>query len=218
MEKYIIDGIEILAKDFEGSISGSYIAKEMNRDCYNIKKINFEKGDIVLDLGGNIGLFCIYLAKKFPEITIFTFEPLLINYENLIYNIVENGVKNVIPFYRAITGDGRRVQIAAPKKTSGGASLRFDRSYEGDPNLIYQSRVDSWTLDELISFLGIEKVKLLKMDVEGSEYEILPTCRSLFKVEYLSGEFHRNPKKDHERLIEYCRRFIAEDKITIEIV
>jgi len=41
MEKYIIDGIEILAKDFEGSISGSYIAKEMNRDCYNIKKINF---------------------------------------------------------------------------------------------------------------------------------------------------------------------------------
>lgn len=216
MQKYIIDGVEIWATDFEGSVSAPYIATELNRDCYGIKKIGFKEGDIVLDLGGNIGLFSIWLAKKFPEITIYTFEPLLVNYKNLVLNIVENQVKNVTPFYRAITGNGRRVQIATPKKVSGGASLRFDRSFDGDPNLIYRSLVDSWTLNECFTFLNIDRVKLLKIDCEGSEFEILPACHKLGKIEYMSGEFHGSPKNDPQKLLNYCQKYIAEEKIKVE--
>lgn len=218
MQKFDIAGIEILAKDFEGSVSAPYIAKELARDCYGVKKINFKAGDIVLDLGGNIGLFSIWLAKQWPQIKIYSFEPLIENYENLLHNLVENQIKNVIPFYKAITGDGRRVQIATPKNVSGGASLRFDRSYNGDPNLIYRSFVDSWTLNECFSFLKLDQVKLLKIDCEGSEFEILPACSKLYKIEYLSGEFHKTPKKEHEKLLAYCQKYIEKDKINLTYV
>ena len=51
-----------------------------------------------------------------------------------------------------------------------------------------QSRVPAVPLDEVLG--RFERVKLLKLDCEGSEYPILLTSTQLPKVERIVGEYH----------------------------
>ena len=50
-------------------------------------KINFQKDDVILDLGANLGIISILLSKKFPFTKIYSFEASPINYNNFLKNI-----------------------------------------------------------------------------------------------------------------------------------
>lgn len=66
----------------------TYVANEINGEEYkNIFNIDFKEGDIVIDIGANVGMISILLAKKFPFLKIYSFEPLPMNYNNFIKNI-----------------------------------------------------------------------------------------------------------------------------------
>jgi hypothetical protein len=78
--------------------------------------------------------------------------------------------------------------------------------------------VESITLDSIFARHRIEKCKLLKIDCEGSEYEILLGARCLDRVEYLAGEFHinehlRSQNYSIESLVAYCQDFLPADRI-----
>ncbi len=51
------------------------VANEIGKPPYDFDSINFKEGDVVIDIGGNIGMISIYLAKKFPFLKIYAFEP-----------------------------------------------------------------------------------------------------------------------------------------------
>ena len=53
-----------------------------------------------------------------------------------------------------------------------------------------RSTADSITLDEIFDRYAIARCKLLKIDCEGAEHEILTNTSVLDGVEWLSGEFH----------------------------
>ena len=42
---------------------------------YNFSDINFQAGDVALDIGAHVGTVSIHLAKMHPEIKIYAFEP-----------------------------------------------------------------------------------------------------------------------------------------------
>ena len=167
-------------------------------------------------MGANIGLISIYLAKRFPFLKIFAFEPLPENFENLLRNIQVNQVQNIKAINKAITCDGRRLEMIvnyADNSGGGTACLRDMRL----PGHSYRT-VDSVTLDEVFREEGIERCKLLKIDCEGSEYEILMNTNILDRVKYLSGEFHINGKLAKqgysiEGLEKYCSQFIRKDRL-----
>ena len=76
--------------------------------------------------------------------------------------------------------------------------------------------VPSITLDEVFSGFNLEKVKMLKTDCEGAEYEFIPKAKNLPKIEYLVGEFHRLfGERDPEPLLEYCKKFFPEGKMIV---
>jgi hypothetical protein len=71
------------------------------------------------------------------------------------------------------------------------------------------------TLDDIFAEHGLERCKLLKIDCEGSEHEILLSTGVLPRVEHLAGEFHINGRlraQGHsiERLRAHCARFVPE--------
>jgi FkbM family methyltransferase len=192
------------------------VIREFQSDEYALREIPFEPGDVVIDIGANIGVCCVFLAKKYPFLTVYAFEPVPESFASLQANIELNGVTNVHAFPAAVTGDGRQIELVVDLLiNSGSATSQLSSTPLGG----YRAyTVDSATLDEIFRRFGIERCKLLKIDCEGSEHEILRSSRFLNRVEYLRGEFHENDYLreqgySSESLLAYCRNFVDPAKI-----
>ena len=57
------------------------------------------------------------------------------------------------------------------------------------------------TLPQVLEEHAIERVRLLKLDCEGSEYEILRACaaETLDRIDYIVLEIHESPGIPHAR-------------------
>ena len=69
-----LGGIDFKFYDFIFSTAVNCICNEF--DDYNFDSIDFKDGDVVIDIGGNIGMVSIYLAKKYPFLKIYALNPL----------------------------------------------------------------------------------------------------------------------------------------------
>jgi FkbM family methyltransferase len=161
-------------------------------------------------------MFAIYAALRFPQVVIHAFEPFPENFERLKQNLDRNGITTVRINQQAVSGDGRLLEMVTDALNSGGSTCH-SRTLE------YERRtgIPSTTLDQIFDSLGVDKCKLLKIDCEGSEYEILFSTHSLSKVEYLSGEFHYNQLLQDqgysvEGLLKHCETQIARNKLSIK--
>ena len=185
-----INGTTFEVVDFATSVAADSVASELSEDAYEIESIAFAPGDVVLDLGSHVGMVSIYLAKKYPLIKIYSYEPSPDNYRHLLTNLRNNNVRNVQPFNQAVTLDGRDLNmIAWYQSNSGGATAQLRQMKL--PNRV-NFKAESVTLDSIFSERKIDRCKLLKIDIEGSEYEVLWNAQCLNRIEYLVGEFHIN--------------------------
>lgn len=213
-----INGTFLKIEDFESSIACIGIAEELNKDDYNIEKIPFKPGDRIIDIGANVGIVSLYIAKRHPEVTIYSFEPIPENYRHFLKNIELNCVTNVIPHNVAVTGDGRELRmIAHLASNSGGGTAHLANMHL--PNHRYYM-VPSVTLDSIFEKHDITRCRLLKIDCEGSEHEVLMNSSLLSRIEYLSGEFHINSYlRDFgytvKELKKHCGKFIPNKNIKI---
>ena len=208
---------------FQDSIlseSVNMIAHELNNNEYDFN-IDFKEGDIVIDIGANVGMVSILLAKKFPFLKIYSFEPLKENYDNFIKNIELNNIpKEVITAEnKAVTKDGRLITMSINSANKGGSSTTDVISINSIMTK-ENSQVESITLEEIFNKYNINKLKLLKIDCEGSEYEILYNADTnlLKNIENLRGEFNENKnltdEYDIDKLCEYVSKYIKNYKVT----
>ena len=208
---------------FQDSIlseSVNMIAHELNNNEYDFN-IDFKEGDIVIDIGANVGMVSILLAKKFPFLKIYSFEPLKENYDNFIKNIELNNIPKgvIIAENKAVTKDGRLITMSINSANKGGSSTTDVISVNSIMTK-ENSQVESITLEEIFKKYNINKLKLLKIDCEGSEYEILYNADTnlLKNIENLRGEFHENKnltdEYDIDKLCEYVSKYIKNYKVT----
>ncbi|MGH2684054.1 MAG: FkbM family methyltransferase, partial [Actinomycetota bacterium] len=186
-----IAGVDLVLSDFEGSVALDVIGSEIGTGAYDFSDIDFRPGDVVVDIGGHVGSVSIWLAKAHPFLRIVTFEPLPPLFALLQRNLERNGVRNVTALNRAVTGDGRDLEMVAHfgTNTGGGtAQLRYLDMADHDHFVVPSS-----TLDDVLDEFGIGHLKLLKIDCEGSEYEVLFSSRRVGDIEHVRGEFHENP-------------------------
>jgi FkbM family methyltransferase len=165
---------------------------EIFGDNYKVieKGVIFEPNDIVIDIGANIGMFSILFAKLHPYITIYAIEPVAETYIKLYQNIKLNNLTNIIPINTAISGGEKIKRIIYQSDGLGGASSYVKDMHDlSKKTTIYTGCI---TLDELIVELNIKSCKMLKIDCEGAEYDILYNSKLLERINYLVGEFHEN--------------------------
>ena len=213
--RYSLKGVTLDITDYASSDTPRIVAKELKKDCYNIESIRFAPGDVVMDIGANVGMVSIYIAKRFPSVRVLAFEPIPDNYAHLVTNIANNGVTNVVPHQLAITSDGRAFRMIVNFANSGGGTGHLRDMTLRDHDYF---TVRSTTLDSVFETNGITACRLLKVDCEGAEHEILMHATCLDRVEYLSGEFHINRHLEAqgystEKLIARCREFIPAAKL-----
>jgi FkbM family methyltransferase len=64
-------------------------------------------GDIVVDIGANIGTVSLYAAKLCGAERVLSFEPFSDNYGRLCKNVEQNQLNNVTCVNQAVAGKGR---------------------------------------------------------------------------------------------------------------
>jgi FkbM family methyltransferase len=181
------------------------VCREIERD-YDLDNLDIKDGDFIIDIGAHKGIVSCYLAWKYPKATILAYEPVMENFMTMNENIVLNKINNIIPYNMAVTKDGRDVFINSDPGNSGGGNI-----YQVNEGA---QVVNSITLQEILKFHGIDKLALLKIDCEGSEFEILDTVL-LKQVSCLRGEFHK-AAGNTDKLLTTVNKIIPDVKVTVQ--
>ena len=182
---------------FNETPTAKVLVEEVFADNYEVfsKEIPVGPGDVVLDLGANEGMFSIMMAKMFPMAAVYSYEPVPRTYFQMVRNIGLNGVTNINVFNCGVGKNGQNFGVLnVDRQFSGGSSGKDTLNPEsGIPTAVTLT-----SLDDIFAENKISHCKLLKMDIEGMEYEALYDCGVLPKVEYMVAEFHINQRLEFE--------------------
>lgn len=154
------------ARELRGEWYGTYQFDKLQAALKCCKKRR-----VALDIGAHVGFWSMWLAEAFREV--WAFEPVMEHVACFRRNVVQN---NVTLRRVAIGADKGLVSIVTDPDNSG-------KAYVGNApdNLIAMIPID---------YLGLQKVDLIKIDVEGMEPQVIAgavstiqTCRPVILVE-----------------------------------
>lgn len=162
-------------------------------------------GGICIDAGCNIGDFPINQGKRFDKyVCIDVFQE---NIDEAINNTSDIGL-NIDFIKKAVwSKSNEKINVMAYNRSNPDDLDHFGNSGnvgcienigaggEGHRKENTIDIVETISLEELIQIYG--SIALLKIDVEGSEYEFL-LGKDLSKIEYIVGEFHYGIEKIDE--------------------
>jgi FkbM family methyltransferase len=133
-------------------------------------------GSTVLDLGANIGVMSVHMARKLPKSEIMAFEPVPDNLENLHRLLRHYNVKNVKVYPMALGNAKGYASIILPEHSSvkfqGLSHIEGVEGTEGDTGKRYQVPMER--LDDFEEFFAAgRRISGIKIDVENYEFEVL---------------------------------------------
>jgi FkbM family methyltransferase len=130
------------------------------------KHLNLKKGDVFIDVGAHIGKYTITAAKIVGKSgLVVSLEPFPANYRTLLENIKMNKLTNVVALNVAVWDAKCDLKLFIGRE-HGQHSVKKD---SGRGFITVQAN----TLDNIVSTLGVEKVNVIKIDVEGAEAEVI---------------------------------------------
>jgi FkbM family methyltransferase len=149
---------------------------------------NHNKIPCIIDCGANIGLSVIYFKKNNPDAQIYAFEadPKIFDYLN----------ENLNSYFGK--HDINLIKKAVWNK-NGTISFRPEGSASGRIEDVSKDHTINIPCIRLKDFLDqFESIDLLKMDIEGAEFEVLMDCKeSMKKCKYIFVEFHSFVNKEN---------------------
>lgn len=139
--------------------------------------------DVVLDLGANVGLASLYFLSRFPQARIVAVEPDPASAALLRRNLASAARATVV---EAAVGPVAKRQWLDGTPLSWGKHLVNGEAHPG-PGV----EVEVTTVDRLLCDVqGAGTRVLVKMDIEGSEWEVLREAAWVTQIEELIGEWH----------------------------
>mgnify|MGYP003582806790 CR=1 FL=1 len=136
-------------------------------DQYQTDGFRVRPGDVVIDAGGFVGdtaaLFC---AKTGGDCQVHAFELLDENIALFDYNNALNGIADRVVVNRLALSDRSGDEVVIRQARLQGATSVGGGDGPGE-------RISTITLDHYVAQRGLERVDLIKMDIEGSEIPAL---------------------------------------------
>lgn len=149
-------------------------------------------GDVVIDIGANIGAFAIAAGSMAPDVSVFAFEPDADNWALASRNAAINGLANVRVLRKAVSGEPGTLKLFKGAQgslhTTVPGRLADPAGYE---------EVESVTLAQIMDEHSIERCAFLKLDCEGAEYEILYRTPPgyLARIDQMAVKYHAHVDK-----------------------
>lgn len=170
----------------------AYVLKEIHVDKIYDPFFIGKKDLVVVDCGANIGMTSLYFSQYASKVV--SVEPTDAHFQCLSKMVEFNELKNVTPVKLAV-GNRNGTQEFHHSKNSTMNSLSPLVNDTGEKEI-----VETITLEDLFDQHGINQVDFLKIDVEGTEMDLI--CSESFarvadRIKALSVEYHdwsgRNP-------------------------
>lgn len=133
----------------------------------NLLSSLLDASSTVVDVGANVGIHTISMARLAPAGEVLAFEPHPVTVERLRANLTLNEVDNVRVFQVALLDEQREVSLYDSEGSNRGMATLH--SYEGWS----ETTVPGITLDEVVTTEGIPAIDLIKVDVEGYESQVI---------------------------------------------
>ncbi len=140
----------------------------------------------IIDCGANIGLATLYFLTKFPSAKIIAIEPELQNFKMLQMNLAH--YRNVICINKGIWSRKCALEII----DNGWGNAGFIIKEVDEMN---DSTIEAISISDLFSQFDLNKVDILKIDIEGSEDQLFFNNVDWIKnVKMIFCEIHENLK------------------------
>jgi FkbM family methyltransferase len=194
-------GIRLYQKGF------AFRAEQIASD-YLLSTNMFSSGDVIVDCGANSGDLELYFLLAGIEINYVGFEPSPKEFECLKRNTshrLENRDLHCV-------GLGNRNQQSEFYLSSQSADSSIIAPYNYSEKIMVEER----RLDDIASLIEVKRIKLLKVEAEGYEPEVLMGSSEIIaKVEYVSVDM--GPERGRERtatLVE-CLAFLSKQNFDL---
>lgn len=172
----------------------------------NLMLSKIKLGDVVLDIGANIGYDTVLFANKVGKRgKVIAIEPDPINFEILQKNIRENKLFNVVAVQAAVGSDNKKMKIFESEENFGDHRMWEEKGRKF-------KEVFCRKLDDLLKELDYQKIDFVKMDVQGFEglvieggKEVIEKNKPIVFFEYWPWG-NKNAGSDYKKMMEFFRK------------
>ena len=182
-------------------VLGKDVEKDVKQEFFQ----NINTGDTIIDIGAHIGEYTLLGAKLVGgKGLVISVEPDHDSMKSLKENIILNNFKNCIILEKAV---GEKVETKFLYKVNEEDVYGYLDPYVENKKLKKHSEIEVTTIDSIVLSNNINTINLLKIDVEGFEYEVLLGCNDTLKknkIKKIIVELHPSylePKGKNEELI-----------------
>lgn len=172
----------------------------------NFPSTQFLEGNpTIMDIGGNVGYFSLFMFSQNSAAKVYSFEPMPFNFSQMrsyaeTYPNFEWHIEN-----KAIGPNNDPLVLY----TSTVDEFSTMAGVFGDERRSKSIEVESKTISQVIDENHLGKIDLMKLDCEGSEYEIFKsmTENQIKAVSHYSIETHpgNNKEESHEFLLNFLK-------------
>jgi len=182
----------------EHTVVQDLILTKVYKYSYNRKNVN-----IILDVGANIGVYTILIAKMYPKATVYSFEPNPDVIDRYKKNIKLNNIKNNILLEYGLSDKNTNKILYIDKDNSLISSMKFEEVNEFS-NSISEIKIKTISVNSFLNKYNIEYIDIIKLDCEGYEKEIfeqLDKINFIKKIRYIVTDIQNNNIKFVKNLL-----------------
>lgn len=133
-------------------------------------------GGTVIDLGAHEGLYTVFSSRRVgPTGCVVAVEPSEREIKKLKNNIALNGCTNVHIFETAVGSSNGRARLRIAEDRHAGTNTLGQFIY--DVREVASEEVSIRTVDDIVAELGLQRVDVIKADIEGGELAMLLGAR-----------------------------------------
>lgn len=133
-------------------------------------------GMVIVDAGANVGQYSLLASTEVgPSGSVHCFEPIPSNFVRLVEHAIENGVSNMFLNRTALWNEDGTVALGLPEgKRNNAGSYSLGAASRSDS----RTEAPSVRLDTYVSRRGLDRIDLIKMDIEGAEAGAISGARA----------------------------------------
>jgi FkbM family methyltransferase len=156
----------------------------ISREEAILTRFDPQPGDIVVDIGANLGRYTVIAAKKVRnEGSVISIEANPAIFDLLTKNIQLNALTNVIPLNYAVFSKKTKIKFFVNNdlRNNQYGTINSDIDNFANKGLEQHVYVDANTVDSILSenSIKLEDVKWIKIDVEGAEFDVIKGSNEL---------------------------------------
>jgi len=136
-----------------------------------------EPNQTIVDIGGNIGIRAMAFSRLVPNGRVYTFEPDPDNYARLSRHVTINGLSNIEAIRCGIGNEVASHKLYRVVSSNSGMN-RIITQGTGHEHLPYHE-IQVMPLCQALSGKNVDRVDVIKIDVEGFEGSVLGGCADI---------------------------------------